>query len=55
MKLRKLFIIAAMLCAAFAIQTTAQSKTEKPKPEIKPAMPRTATDFYMILPAKYFP
>lgn len=55
MKLRKLFIIAAMLCAAFAIQTTAQSKTKKPKPKTKPAAPRTATDFYMILPAKYFP
>ena len=56
MRLSKLFIFALLiLTLASAAQTSfAQGKSESPRKKL-PAVPRTVTDFYLLLPAKYFP
>ena len=49
-RLQLIAIFAALILSLAAAQTiSAQRKTAKPK------TPRTVTDFYMLLPSKYFP
>lgn len=56
MKLPKLFIFALLiLTLAGAAQTTFAQGKSRPIKKKTPAAPRTMTDFYLLLPAKYFP
>lgn len=56
MKTSKLFIFAFLiLMLAGATQTMFAQGKGKPAKKRTPAAPRTITDFYKILPAKYFP